>query len=99
MTALLAELPDAMVPEAPYRHPDLHPADANPRAQPASDASDGAHPGEAADVELPELADGPCVEKSADPELGVPALDAKHSARLPEVAAALCTPVAGPSAA
>ncbi len=93
-------LPDATVLEEPYPLPDLRRADANPQEQPALDASDAAHPDEAADVELPELAAEPYVEKLADPEQVFPALGAKRPERLlPAAASELCTPDAGQSAA
>ncbi len=98
--ALLAGLPDATVPEAPFRLPDLRRADASQRGQRAWDAWDGAHPGEAADAELPELAAGRYVEKLVGLEQAVPALDAKHRAQsLLEAAEALYRPGADRSAA
>ena len=75
--ALQAGLPDAMVPEEPCPLPDLHRADANQLAQRAWDASDGAHPVEVADAELPELAAVPYVEKLAAPARAVPASTAE----------------------
>ena len=99
--ALPDALPDAPVPEAPYPLPDRHRADAILPAPRASDASDGVLPDEAPDAAVHlELADVRCAGKLAAPEPVFQVPDAKHlvQAHLEE-AAALCTPVAGQSAA
>jgi len=74
--------------------PDLHPADAIPPAQLASDASVAVHPDEAADAPFPELAAARCAEKLAGPAQVVRASDAKlHSPQgLPAQTEAPCTP-------
>jgi len=94
--------PGALVPaEALLPLPDLHPADAIPRAPLASDASGDVHQDEAADAPIPELAAAPCAEKLAAPAQVVPALDAKlHLAQtLPAQPEVPCIPDADPSAA
>ena len=94
--------PGALVPaEALLPLPDLHPADAIPPAQLASDASAVVHPDEAVDAPFPELAAVPCAEKLAAPAQVVPASDATpHSAKaLPEQPEAPCIPGADRSAA
>ena len=70
--------PGALVPAEPLLPlPDLHPADAIPPAQLASDASVDVPPDEAVDAPFPALADAPCAEKLAAPAQVVPAPDAK----------------------
>ena len=93
--------PDASVPAAAAPLPDLLPTDAIPPVQLAWDASVGAHPDEAADAPIPELAAGPCAEKLAAPAQAVQASDAKlHLAQaLPAQPKAPCIPGADPSAA
>jgi hypothetical protein len=94
--------PGALVPaEALLPLPDLHPADAIPRAPLASDASVAVHPDEAADAPIPALAAVPCAEKLAAPAQVVQASDAKlHSAQaLRAQPEAPCIPDADPSAA
>jgi hypothetical protein len=94
--------PGALVPaEALLPLPDLHPADAIPPAQLASDASVAVHPDEAADALFPALAAAPCAGKLAAPAQVVRASDAKlHSApALPAQPEAPYIPGAGRSAA
>jgi hypothetical protein len=70
--------PGALVPaEALLPLPDLHPADAIPPAQLASDASVSVPPDEAVDAPIPELAAARCAEKLAGPAQVVPVPDAK----------------------
>jgi hypothetical protein len=93
--------PDAPVPAAVARLPDLHPADAIPPAPRVSDASADVRPDEAAGVALLALAAVRYAEKLAVPALVVPEPAVKpYSVRkLPEPAAALYTPDADRSAA
>ena len=94
--------PGALVPaEALLPLPDLHPADAIPPAQLASDASVAVHPDEAVDAPFPELAAARCAEKLAAPAQVVPVPDAKlpPAQALPEQTEAPCIPVADRSAA
>jgi len=81
--------------------PDLHPADAIPLVQLASDASVAVHPDEAVDAPIPELAAVRCAEKLAGPAQVVRVPDAKlHPAQaLPEQTEAPCIPGADRSAA
>jgi hypothetical protein len=93
-------LPDALVPEGPFRLPGRRPADAIPPAPPASDASVAALLDEAAGAVLPALADVRYAEKLAAPALVVRALASElHLARLPPEVAALYIPGAVRSAA
>ena len=94
--------PGALVPaEALLPLPDLHPADAIPPVQLASDASVDVPPDEAVDAPFPALAAAPCAEKLAAPAQVAQASDAKlRSAQtLPARQEALCIPGAGRSAA
>jgi hypothetical protein len=94
--------PGALVPAEPLLPlPDLHPADAIPPAQLASDASVAVHPDEAADAPLPVLAAVRYAEKSAAPGQVVPAPDAKlrPAQTLPAQPKVPCKPGAGRFAA
>ena len=94
--------PGALVPaEALLPLPDLHPADAIPPAQLASDASVDVPPDEAVDAPFPELAAARYAEKLAAPAQVVPVLDAKlHPEQThPERQEAPCIPGADRSAA
>jgi hypothetical protein len=93
--------PDALVPAAPSRLPDLRPTDAILPAQLASDASAAVHPDEAADAIVPALAAVPCAEKLAVPAPVVPAQDAEEHFQsvVPAEAEVLYTLGAGRSAA
>ena len=100
MTALPAELPDAMVPEAPFLLPAPHLADATPPAQHASDASDAVLPDEVGDAtDLARVA-APYAEKLVVRERVVPGpVVTRLLQALPAAATVPCTPDAGRSAA
>jgi hypothetical protein len=102
------ELPVELALEEPFPLPDLHQADAHPRAQLASDASDAVHPDEALDAAHPALRDARYAEKLAAPEPVVLAQGARRrrprplrlqALMLPEPEPALCTRDAGRFAA
>ena len=93
-------LPDAPVPEAPFRLRDLRPADEIPQVRLSSDALDDVRLDAAAGAIVPAQAAVPYAEKLAVPALVVQAQAVKsRPARLPEAATALCIPDAAPSAA
>ena len=100
MTALLDELPDAMVPEAPFLLPAPHPADAIPPVQRVLDASAAVLPDEAEGATAPAQAAELFAEKLVALALVVPVPDAMCPPRaLPEAATAPYTRDAGQSAA
>ena len=92
MTARLAVLPDAPVPEAPFPLPALPQVGAILPAQPESGASVDVLRGAAGDVTVPALEAVRYAEKLAGPAPVVRALASEvHRARPPEVQA-LCIP-------